>query len=293
MSNLTIPTKCLHRLLRNETQHCYDHETTQRRFDAAFDWANDVYPRKKICGLAWIIASEIERSLIGDVNSTFLTVADLRRKHDNDTVMRFFVYACCYPLNNQLALQCLRFGVDKKGGFVWGGLEHHTPLVMSNHAIERLFTRFHAVEARASIEEFMFLVKIIMINASSFYSATQGFDKSGSKIDKIPVSRGYFPLVYEADRIILATYIDDGLYRPDQEDLIETSRLSEGVTGGFLTHMESAYQQRIPITLSEKEYLVRRVNSYYPTHCGLLREDFIRPKPSRKIDSGGSNDRIK
>ena len=90
MSNLAIPTKCLHRLLRNETQHCYDHETTQRRFDAAFDWANDVYPRKKICGLAWIIASEIERSLIGDVNSTFLTVADLRRKHDNDTVMRFF-----------------------------------------------------------------------------------------------------------------------------------------------------------------------------------------------------------
>jgi hypothetical protein len=87
MSNHTIPTKCLHRLLRNEIQHCYDHETTQRRFDAAFDWANDAYPRKKICGLAWIIANEIEKSLIDDVNSTFLTVADLRRKHDNDTVI--------------------------------------------------------------------------------------------------------------------------------------------------------------------------------------------------------------
>ena len=292
MSDHTIANICLQRLLRNDRQHYFNKETLEQLWEVTSDRIMEDRPSIKRVSLYGLVVDKIEKLLISDLNSVFLSVSDLRRKHDIDTKMTRFMYVVSYPMGNQIAFQCVRFAIDKKAAFLWSGLVHEIPLVMSRHSVERLFVRFHTGAAREGIDQFMFLIKLIMISASTFFQTSGGVDENDHPLDKIPVPGGHFPLIYESDRIVLATYIDDGLYRDDQDPLVELSKLSEALAGSFMTLMEKVHQQRIPVKLSGKEYLVRRVRSYYPTPHGLQEEEVVR-NIIREINEADALDRLK
>ena len=272
MAEHTIANKCITRLLRANVPHFYDKPTIKSLWEEVFDELAEKHPKITQLSLAELIVPSLTEKLVNHQNSLFLTVSDLKRSFDPKIVKWRYIYLTTYPLDGKLAFQGLSFSIDKKAAFCWGKLWHETPLVLSRHAIDRLFIRCNAGVAREDAGNFMFYLKIIVICAAAYVFAHGGLGKDGKPLDKIPVPGGHFPLIYEADKIVLATFIDDGLYLGDQEAIIKLSAESEGLAGGFLGLMEGIHNARQPITLGGKQHFIRRVTTYFPNELGLRAE---------------------
>ena len=270
MAENTIAKHVISKLTKADSNLYYNMGLIDGLWDSIADSIQAEQKKRSLLAIAEIITRRFSLSLSLSINSIYLTIVELRGPLDNRSSAWRFDYFSCYPLNGMLGLCHNAFIIDKKAALTHGVTYTTTPIAVSNHAIDRLCSRDVAGCVRTDPNMFMTLLKLMFLNILIYMTREEVLPVDTKVPGRIPVAGGYFAYIVDDGKIVITTYIDEGLFYNDQEFMVTLSKESEDMTGKFMVLFEAAKSQKLPIKIGPKTFRVRDVIKFFPSPEGLV-----------------------
>ena len=264
----TIANICYNRLLSASDVQCYDKSSSlvfidalQKESDSGCKNSGDTFRS---------FTKTLVSRLCLSRNSIFLSAVDMYSKATKKQAGTAINYVVCLNHNNRLAVQQLNIVlVNWKWGLKYNasGCFADKHVIITHHAIERLLLRNGNAAIRKDPNTFMYLIKYVLLQIAS--DMTFSDNEKRSSIDKVAVRGGYFPVIHEDNRIVLTTYVDEGLYTDAQDYIKVMSSETVNDAQKLVRTLNRLQDESGILTVQGKKCDIRNARIFYPTPTGL------------------------